>query len=221
MSENQASCEVTRSQVNKMSEFALFKSGYLQCKVCSKLFYTKTGWKIHSATEHGNVAAGGKETETKYRILQLCQESNVHIKNEYKNIAKNELDYIFTSNQNQAEEIFNAESNLDLLINTCQTQIKNEMCDKSFDINFNLLSRVKKVDEWRETVLDNHIISVQEKSKPYQCLQCQSSFGEKAVLKYARNNVENKIIFVQYLLLFLFRFVQLLTQIIKSRQQFN
>ena len=45
------------------SVFALFKSGQLQCKVCSKLFYTKTGLKIHGATEHGIVTAGGKEID--------------------------------------------------------------------------------------------------------------------------------------------------------------
>ena len=167
--------------MKKMSEFTIVKSGYLQCKVCSKLFYTKTGLKIHSATDHGIVTAGGKGT--KDRIPQLCHQSEVHIKNEYKNIAKNELDYIFTSNQNQAEEICN---DLDNLINNYQSEIKilkHEICDKSFDINFNLLSHVGKADELRETVLDNPIIDVQEKSKPYQCQQCESSFGEKAVLK--------------------------------------
>ena len=189
--ENQATCEVKRRQMKKMSEFAIVKSGYLQCKVCSKLFYTKTGLKIHSATDHGIVTAGGKGT--KDRIPQLCHQSEVHIKNEYKNIAKNELDYIFTSNQNQAEEIFN---DLDNLINNYQSEIKtlkHETCDKSLDINFNLLSHVGKADELRETVLDNPIIDVQEKSKPYQCQQCESSFGEKAVLKRHIKYVHDKL----------------------------
>ena len=168
-----------------MSEFAVFKSGNLQCKVCSKLFYSKTGLKIHSLTEHGIATAG--EKETKGRIPQLLQQSEVHIKNENKNIATNDLeDYMITSNHNQAEEIFNAESNWDLLINTYQTRIKRlkqEICDKSFDINFNFLSHVGKVDEWRETVLENQIFDVHEKSRPYQCQQCKLSYGEKTVLK--------------------------------------
>ena len=125
-----------------MSELGLATSDhrYLQCKVCSKVFFTKIGFKVHSTKEHGTLTTEGKETKE-------CQQSRVHIKNENEWTGKNELN-MKPSNPNQAEEAITKQSKLDLLYNTSDTQIKTfkrDLFGKPLNKTKSLRSRTEKM----------------------------------------------------------------------------
>ena len=53
-----------------MFDCTLLEDGYLKCKACSKTFFTKGAFKIHSIKEHGPTVK-----ETNQRITQVGLQS--------------------------------------------------------------------------------------------------------------------------------------------------
>ena len=203
-----------------MFDCTLLEDGYLKCKACSKTFFTKGAFKIHSIKEHGPTVK-----ETNEIIPQVGLQS-------IEKTEKNKLEHLTVSNQNQVEETGTTHTTLDPLNNTYETQLFDSdvsslisgnkkvfqirktrechICEKVFTTASSLREHISAVHlklkpnqcqkcgktYMYKTTLEGHIKTVHEKEKPFKCEICMKSFKEKNLLnshkRYAHGNEKGK-----------------------------
>ena len=165
------------------------KNDYLNCKVCSRRFFTKFGLKIHSSSHHK------KDAETKVNQLQQSQQSQLeqsqisehslcnvsfesekdlqlHISKEHKKLIPHQWDASKNSFWDKADLKKEKQNDYKRSTTVCQE------CNKTFRQN---------------RYLQTHISIVHRKLTPYPCEQCYRSFGQKIHLKTHINTVHRKL----------------------------